>query len=69
MDSLPAAAGVDRAVDQVKRLEAFRETHPGWRIWCDRDSYIWHALRMTEGGRDEVERYSLRQLLDHLEKH
>jgi hypothetical protein len=67
-DDLPDVAGVDHAVDQVVRLEEFRAGHPEWRIWCDRDSHIWHAERMTEGGRDKVTRYVLRFLLDELER-
>jgi len=67
-DDLPDVAGVDGAVDQVKRLREFQEEQPQWRIWCDRDNHIWHAERMLEGGHDKVTRYSLRFLLDELER-
>jgi hypothetical protein len=65
-DDLPEVNGVDRAVDQVVRLQEFEKGHPEWRIWCDRDRHIWHAERMIEGGRDKVTRYALRSLLDAL---
>jgi len=67
-DDLPDVAGVDGAVDQVVRLHQFREQHPEWRIWCNRDNHVWHAERMIEGGHDKVVRYSLRFLLDELER-
>ena len=67
-DDLPDVNGVDHAVDQVVRQQEFQQAHPEWRIWVDRDSHIWHAERMIEGGRDKVTRYELRSLLDELEK-
>jgi len=49
-DDLPDVAGVDNAVDQVKRLHEFQQQYPEWRIWCNRDNHVWHAERMIEGG-------------------
>src|SRR5690242_5333736 len=65
---LPDVSGVDDAPDQVVRLKEYRAAHPEWNIWCDRVRHIWHAERMTEGGRDKVTRYGLRFLLDALER-
>ena len=68
LDNLPVVAGVDHAVDQVVRRKEFEAAHPEWRIWVDRDSHIWHAERMIEGGQDKIVRYDLRFLLDELER-
>lgn len=65
---LPDVDGVDGAVDQVVRKQEFEAAHPEWRIWCARDSHIWHAERMIDGGRDRLTRYSLRFLLDELDR-
>lgn len=64
---LPSPRGVDHAVDQVVRLNEFKDAHPEWRIMYDRDYRVYRAWRLLDGGEDNVTRYELRDLLDALE--
>ena len=59
--------------DQVERLEAFKEAHPGWEIepplrWKEvgQLSARWHAR--SPDGHVEVFEYELRDLIDRMEQ-
>jgi hypothetical protein len=61
-------SGVDHSLDQVVRLETFKQQHPEWRVFFDRDVRVWRALRLLDGGEDNLTRYELRDMLDALER-
>ena len=67
LGDVASAGGVDHAVDQVRRRQAFERDHPDWRIGFDEASGLWRATRLIDGGSDKLSRYLLRDLLDALE--
>ena len=56
-------------MDQVVRLEEFRRCHPAVEITSPRQNQTraWKAVWDTEHGYDEINRFDLMQLLNHLE--
>jgi hypothetical protein len=60
--------GVDHALDQVVRLETFKQVHPEWRVIYDNDFKVWRALRLADGSEDNLTRYDLRTMLDALDR-
>jgi len=63
---LPALRIVAGEPDQVLRLAAFREEHPGVMVGAGRG--WWQAVIPEPSGERVVTRYTLRELLDKLDK-
>ena len=64
------AIGADNAVDQVKRLNAFRKAHPAADISSPRQNGLraWQATWSEAGISTTVTRLELRDLLDELDR-
>lgn len=68
--SQPPYAVAGGSVDQVVRLEGFRQRHPNVEITSPRQNQTraWKAVWDTEHGYDEINRFDLGQLLSYLER-